>query len=93
MQKTYYGMERYIFSDAYNLFLKYKDMQNTDRNWEMCIEEANNLSDKYCGHALAKNIILATMEQIERIVLKKTLDGLTREQWEQKFREKVKNKC
>lgn len=82
MAEKYNGIERYIFADAYNFFLKFKDMQNNDYNWEMCIGEAKLLYFKYKNHPLARGVIASTVNQIEHVVIGKPLDGLTHQQWE-----------
>ena len=82
MAEKYNGIERYIFADAYSFFLKFKDMDNTDYNWDLCVKEGNLLYFKYRNHPLARGVISSAIMQLEHIVGNKTIDGLTHEQWE-----------
>lgn len=85
MAEKYNGIERYIFADAYNFFLKFKDMQNNDYNWNVCIQDANMIYFKYKNHPLARAIISSTINQLEHIITGGELEGLRHEQWEQKL--------
>ena len=80
--QPYNGIERYIFADTYNLFLKYKDVDNNDFNWDMCIKDAEKLNLKYKNHPLARRVIDATMAQLEHIICSKQSNGLSRDDWE-----------
>lgn len=78
----YTGIEKYIFSDIYLFFLKYKDIPNEDYYWSMCISDANLLRFKYKNHPFACAMINATMNQLEAIINKKPIAGISREDWE-----------
>jgi hypothetical protein len=82
----YEGIERYIFADMYNFFLKYKDMPNTDYYWEQCIGDSKILMFKYKNHPLAREIMSATIFQIEHTVKGTIIDNYTREEWEEKLK-------
>lgn len=81
--EKYDGIERYIFADAYNFFLKYKDIPNQDSYWEACINDAKRMYVKYKEYQFAREIITATMNQLEFIINKGKSKNYTREQWEQ----------
>lgn len=67
MSEKYIGMERFIFADAYNLFLKYKDMGDNDYCWERLIKEQEELYTKYNGCNMARDILNSVVAQIEMI--------------------------
>lgn len=79
----YMGIEKYIYSDAYVFFLKYKDIPNEDYYWEKCIEDAKLLIFKYKEHPFARQMITATIDQLDHTINKTLLNGYTHEQWEQ----------
>ena len=84
MSQQYLGIERYIFADVYNFFLKYKDtMPNDDIQWEKCTIDAQKLRDKYKGHPLACNMIMNTLEQLEHKSCNIPAGGFVHEHWEQ----------
>ena len=82
MAAKYEGLEKFIFSDAYNFFLKYRDMASTDNNWELCIAESNMLANKYRNHPLATSILASVIHQLEHKVNGGAVRGYTDEQWE-----------
>jgi hypothetical protein len=82
MAERYDGIERQMFSDAYLFFLKYKDMRNEDYYWECCIQDARILCFKYKNHQLIRDLLSATINQLEHKVSGKLMNGLTHEQWE-----------
>ena len=86
MAEKYTGIEKYMFSDAYNFFLKYKDMQNTDYYWELCIKDARTLYFKYADHPLIRGLVSSTMQQLSHKVNNTVLCGLTPDQWEEKLK-------
>jgi len=83
MAGKYLGIEKYIFSDVYNFFLKYKDMPNENICWEVCLKDAEILYFKYKDHPFVRTMVTATISQIEHKVCNKPLLGLTHEEWEQ----------
>lgn len=80
---TYNGIERFIFSDVYVFFTKYKDIRNEDFYWETLLNDAKILLFKYKNHPLARGLVASAIDQLEHVVNKTTLNGYTREQWEQ----------
>lgn len=83
MAAKYTGIEKYMFSDIYNFFLKYKDIPNEEYYWEICIKDANGLRFKYKDHPLARGMINLTMSQLEHKICNKPLDGLSHDEWEE----------
>ena len=88
--ERYDGIERYIFADVYNLFLKYKNMTNDEYHWECVNDDAKALYQKYKNHRLAREMIVATLTQLEHKLTGRVRDGLTHEQWEEKLKESHK---
>lgn len=85
-QEKYNGIEKYIYSDVYRFFLKYKDCPNTDNTWESIIKDGDSLYKKYQAHPLASKMVMCTMDQLEHIITKKAAKGFTREEWEVKLK-------
>ena len=83
MGAPYAGIEKYIFADVYNFFLKYKDIPNEDYYWECCVNDAKILCFKYKEHRLARSMITSVLEQLEHKVGNKPYKGLSHEQWEE----------
>lgn len=81
----YIGIEKYIFSDIYNFFLKYKDIPNEDYYWECLVQDSRILLFKYKNHPLCKEMLLATMTQLEHKIGGKPSGGFTHEQWEMRL--------
>lgn len=83
MTNKYLGVEKYIFSDAYNLFLKYKDIDpNNDYYWECCVADAKLLTFKYHDYPFARELVLSVLGQLEFKLCNKTLSNKTYEEWE-----------
>lgn len=81
--EKYLGIERYMFSDTYNLFLKYRDIKEYDENaWQMLADDANKLYDKYKNHPMARNLISATLENLEFKQCKRVIEGKTYKDYE-----------
>lgn len=78
----YTGIERYIFSDVYNFFLKYKDIPNEDYYWEKCLEDAQMIYFKYKNNPFARALVINTINQLEAKITGVMQDGFTYEQWE-----------
>lgn len=83
MAEKYTGIEKYIFSDLYNFFLKYSNMLNDDFYWDYCISDARALCFKYRNYPLARNMIVSVLGQIEFKVCNKVVDGRTYKQWDE----------
>ena len=90
MAEKYNGIEKFIFSDIYILFLKYKDMENTDINWNNCINETESLNKKYKYHPLCVSMTLSITDQLSHIVGHSKLLGFSREQWEKAIQTNLK---
>ena len=82
MAEKYTGVEKYIFSDVYNFFLKYANVPNEDYYWERCISDAKLLYFKYRNYPLAKRMVMDVLEQLEFRLCNKAIDGMTYQQWE-----------
>ena len=83
MGATYSGIEKYIFADVYNFFLKYKDIPNEDYYWECCVNDAKTLCFKYKDHRLVKSMVSSVLEQREHKAGNKSYKNLSHEQWEE----------
>ena len=87
MTVKYEGIERYIFADLYNFYLAYKDMKDTDENWENCLKKADTLNKKYKSHPLARTVITEIINLLDSEIHHKPLKSrngieLTHENWE-----------
>lgn len=82
MAEKYAGIEKYIFADVYNFFLKYKDIPNQNTYWKKCIADAEILNFKYKDHPLARCLVTSVINQLEHKICGRELNGLTHEQWE-----------
>ena len=85
MAVKYNGIEKYIWSDTYNFFLKHHNDSNTDESWNSLLEDARELSEKYNDHPLLRKILVQTIIQIESKVGGRYLDGKTYIQCEQEL--------
>lgn len=83
MAIKYNGIEKYIFADVYNLFLKYKDVPNEDYYFECLMKDAQTLNFKYKNHPLSKSLIISTINQLEHVITGTPINGLTHEQIEE----------
>lgn len=79
----YTGIEKYIFSDVYNFFLKYRFTENNSYTWEHLMADAKILAFKYHDYALAQDLITATVAQLEFIICGTKIKQKTYEEWEQ----------
>lgn len=79
----YNGIEKYIFSDMYLFFLKYKDIPNDEYYWNACLEDAKMLMFKWKNHPFAQGMLSQTLNQLEHVVSGRPLNELSREQWEE----------
>lgn len=82
----YNGIERYIFADVYNFFLKYKDMPNEDYYWENCLNDSQMLYFKYKNNPFARAMLSSTINQLEAKITGKLQAGLTYEQWDEQLK-------
>lgn len=58
-----YGM----FTDSWKFFKKYSDVQETDEYWEQVVEESTSISKKYGECKLIVSLLVATIDELERI--------------------------
>ena len=65
MSSNYIGMERFIFAEAYNLFLKYKDMDNTDYCWNELFKEQESFVERYHGNVMARDMMYCITSQMK----------------------------
>jgi len=79
----YTGIEKYIFSDVYNFFLKYRFCENNSETWEHVIADAQILAFKYHDYVLAQDMLTATIGQLEFIICGTKIKQKTYEQWEE----------
>lgn len=82
MAQKYNGMEKYIFADVYNFFLKYKDIPNNDEYWNACRLDAQMLVEKYKMNYMAKEMMITTLHQLEHKICGTILSGYSYKQWE-----------
>lgn len=82
MTEVYSGIERFMFADAYNLFLKYRDMKDIDSEWEQLTVDISNLTMKYNQHRLIMCLTMAVAEQLTHKIENAPINGLSHEQWE-----------
>lgn len=85
MAEKYMGMEKYIFTDTYNLFLKFKNMPDTEEHWKIVQADANMLVSKYKGNYLAQEMVLTVLEQLQHKICGNQLNGKTYKQWEKEL--------
>jgi hypothetical protein len=90
MTEKYTGVEKYIFSDVYTLFLRFKDMADTDIAWQAYLREADALCVKYKGNRLLREMISSITCQIEHRLRNTTVNGLTYDQWEKVIKGGIK---
>lgn len=58
-----YGM----YTDSWKFFKKHSDVQETDEYWEQVVEESTAISKKYGEHKLIVSLLVATIDELERI--------------------------
>ena len=89
-QKQYNGIEKSIFSKTYTLFLKYKDMSDTDENWNEFLQESKELVELFNYHKLARNMVSSVIEQVEHRVTQTQIKGKYSNEWNNWWEEKQK---
>ena len=70
---TYQGIEKFIFADVYNLFLKYKDIPDEVYYWDKLREDCNLLMFKYGENQFVSDMLAITITQINRRVSNREL--------------------
>jgi len=56
-----------ITNDIYNQFyLKIKDLDNTNENWELIVKLSDSFAEKYNYDPFCKDLIVAYAEEIDR---------------------------
>lgn len=84
----YEGIEKFIFSDMYNFFLKYRAIPDEQYYWDCCAKDMEMLRFKYRGHPFAEMILDSTYSQLRHMVKNIPSSSLengaqmTHEQWE-----------
>lgn len=87
MAEKYTGVEKYIFSDVYNFFLKYKDIPDDDYHWNCCINDAKLLEFKYSHYPFAVKLIADTLNQLQFRKNTEKIHGYTYNEWENRMGE------
>jgi len=62
------GLEKGMYSESYTLFLKYKDMANTEQNWTRLTIESNILIEKFGKCEFIRDLVVTITKQIEKRV-------------------------
>ena len=78
----YTGVEKYIFSDVYNFFLKYRFTENNSETWECLLADAKVLAFKYHDYAFAQDLIKDTVGHLEFIICGTKIKQRTYNEWE-----------
>ncbi|MBO5388711.1 MAG: hypothetical protein J6A59_11325 [Lachnospiraceae bacterium] len=91
MAVKYNGIEKYIWSDTYNFFLKHHNDSNTDESWNELLEDARQLTIKYHDHPLLRKILAQTIMQIESKVGGRYIEGKSYRQWEYELGHVIKH--
>lgn len=87
----YDGIERIIFSDIYNFFLKFKDVPDENYYWDILYNDAKILTFKFKDHPFATRMINDTIEQLTHVIKKTKISDtkgtktLSREEWEREL--------
>lgn len=81
MAVKYNGIEKYIWSDTYNVFLKYKDCPNTEETWENVTNEIEALNQKYHNHSTFRAMSILVLNQLDSRISGRPIDGRTYRQW------------
>lgn len=56
-----------LFTDCWRYFRKYEDVKDEDSYWENVVNESGELSKKYNNDKFAIALILAVIDELERI--------------------------
>lgn len=62
---------RVIWADAYRLMEAHSGMAGTESDWDKLAEVQTELYNKHDGSRLALDLILAAVDEIERMVARK----------------------
>lgn len=81
----YTGVERFIFADVYNLFLKYQDMKDFGDYWQTLENDVKMLKFKYHNYPLAVNMLDEMYKHIKFKVKGTRLNGANYFEWEEKL--------
>lgn len=60
-----------IFTASWRFYKKYADVQQSDEYWKAVMDEARQIVEQYNNSKLAIDLIIATMNEIERKTSKK----------------------
>lgn len=55
-----------IFTDVWNFFKRYYQVQDDDTYWDKLIEESNQIAVKYGNNKFANDLLIATIREMER---------------------------
>ena len=83
MAEKYNGIERKLFADVYNFFLRYKDMPNEESTFDVIAKESSELAKTFCNHPFAIAMITATVTQLEHKIVGSETKGHSYVKWEE----------
>lgn len=69
-------IEFQIFTDVWNFFKKFYEVEDDDSYWDKAIEESNQIAVKYGNNKFANDLLIAVIKEMER-KLKKDKQALT----------------
>lgn len=56
-----------LYKDVWNLHKKYSNVQTDDAYWEAVVDESGQIAKKYDNHKFAIALLLAVIDELERI--------------------------
>lgn len=56
-----------MFTDCWKFYKKYADVKEDDAYWEAVVNESNEISKKYGECKFIINLVLAVIDELERI--------------------------
>lgn len=59
-------IEFQIFTDVWNFFKKFYEVEDDDAFWDELIEESNQIAVKYGNNKFANDLLIATIKELER---------------------------
>lgn len=59
-------IEFQIFTDVWNFFKRYYQVQNDDDYWDRAIEESNQIAVKYGNNKFANDLLISVIKEMER---------------------------
>ena len=85
MSSKYNGFEKYIFSDAYLIFLKFKDIKTVQEYWKVLDTDLDTFKFKYKNHPLAVEMAHLVRASLEHKNYNTVINGLDHEQWDKEL--------